>query len=270
MEHSLAYQAIAQGAVDVIDVYSTDAKIREFKLRVLQDNLNYFPSYQAVWVARADFVNHIRRSGRHCASGRAAWIQATMQDLNGQVDLAQRRRCAVAAVFADPACTRTASPRRSAAGHSNTYGWWERPRVLVFGRRAAGDIGGSLPQARAGILTLSAITQTVPSLALLCFLIPVFGVGAKPALAALCLYSLLPVVLNTFTGLRGIDPRHIETPVPSDLRRGKSCCASNCRWQVLRCSPASVPPPSSASAPRPWPPWSAPAATAYPSCQGFP
>ncbi len=50
------------------------------------------------------------------------------------------------------------------------------------------------------ILTFSAITQTMPSLALLCFLIPVFGVGTRPALAALCLYSLLPVVLNTFTG----------------------------------------------------------------------
>ena len=60
------------------------------------------------------------------------------------------------------------------------------------------------------ILTVSAITQTVPSLALLCFLIPVFGVGTRPALAALCLYSLLPVVLNTFTGIRGIDPKHLE------------------------------------------------------------
>jgi osmoprotectant transport system permease protein len=54
------------------------------------------------------------------------------------------------------------------------------------------------------------LIQTVPSLALLCFLIPLFGVGTKPALAALCLYSLLPVVLNTFTGIRNIDPRHVE------------------------------------------------------------
>jgi osmoprotectant transport system permease protein len=60
------------------------------------------------------------------------------------------------------------------------------------------------------ILLSSALVQTVPSLALLCFLIPVFGVGTKPALAALCLYSLLPVVLNTFTGIRGINPTHIE------------------------------------------------------------
>jgi osmoprotectant transport system permease protein len=60
------------------------------------------------------------------------------------------------------------------------------------------------------ILMVSALIQTVPSLALLCFLIPLFGVGTKPALAALCLYSLLPVVLNTFTGVRGVDPIHLE------------------------------------------------------------
>jgi osmoprotectant transport system permease protein len=60
------------------------------------------------------------------------------------------------------------------------------------------------------ILLFSALVQTIPALALLCFLIPAFGVGTKPALVALCLYSLLPVVLNTFTGIRGIDPKHIE------------------------------------------------------------
>jgi osmoprotectant transport system permease protein len=63
-----------------------------------------------------------------------------------------------------------------------------------------------------GILIFSALIQTVPSLALLCFLIPLFGVGMRPALAALCLYSLLPVVLNTFTGIRSIDPKHVASP----------------------------------------------------------
>src|SRR6185503_13265452 len=57
MEHSLTYQAIDQDAVDVIDVYSTDAKIRKFNLRVLKDDLDYFPVYQAVWVARKAFVD---------------------------------------------------------------------------------------------------------------------------------------------------------------------------------------------------------------------
>jgi osmoprotectant transport system permease protein len=70
-----------------------------------------------------------------------------------------------------------------------------------------------------GILIISALVQTIPSLALLCFLIPVFGVGTKPALAALCLYSLLPVVLNTFTGVRGVDPLHLENARAFGLNR---------------------------------------------------
>ena len=70
-----------------------------------------------------------------------------------------------------------------------------------------------------GILIISALIQTVPSLALLCFLIPLFGVGTQPALAALCLYSLLPVVLNTFTGVRGVDPVHLENARAFGLNR---------------------------------------------------
>ena len=57
MEHSLSYQAIDENAVDVIDVYSTDAKIKKLNLRVLRDDLAYFPSYQAVWVATRSFVD---------------------------------------------------------------------------------------------------------------------------------------------------------------------------------------------------------------------
>ena len=56
MEHTLYFQAVDQGAVDLIDVYSTDAKIQKLKLKLLEDDRGYFPVYQAVWVARRDFV----------------------------------------------------------------------------------------------------------------------------------------------------------------------------------------------------------------------
>ena len=56
MEHSLTFQAIDDGAVDLIDLYSTDAKIEKSKLRVLKDDRGYFPVYQAVWVARSAFT----------------------------------------------------------------------------------------------------------------------------------------------------------------------------------------------------------------------
>ncbi|HEV2701137.1 MAG TPA: glycine betaine ABC transporter substrate-binding protein [Steroidobacteraceae bacterium] len=211
MEHSLTYQAIAQGAVDVIDVYSTDAKIREFKLRVLVDNLGYFPSYQAVWVARVAFVNRYPAQWQALRQWENRLSQATMQDLNGQVDLARRPVPEVVSGFRGSSVHTDSVAAQ--IGRRTLEHLWLVGASLAFSLLVGvplGILAVRYPKPGQGILTLSAITQTVPSLALLCFLIPVFGVGAKPALAALCLYSLLPVVLNTFTGLRSIDPRHLE------------------------------------------------------------
>jgi osmoprotectant transport system permease protein len=54
------------------------------------------------------------------------------------------------------------------------------------------------------VLGLTGAIQTIPALALLVFMIPWFGIGAWPAIAALFLYSLLPIVRNTHLGLRAI------------------------------------------------------------------
>ncbi len=211
MEHSLTYQAIDQGAVDVIDVYSTDAKIRKFHLRVLEDNLGYFPSYQAVWVARAAFVERYPAQWRALRHWEGRIDAGTMLGLNAQADIDKRSVAAVAAGLRGT----TAGTESVAAqiGRRTLEHLWLVGVALGFSVLVGVPLGVlAVRHRRTGrvILTLSAITQTVPSLALLCFLIPVFGVGARPALAALCLYSLLPVVLNTFTGIRGIDPRHLE------------------------------------------------------------
>src|SRR5262249_14704894 len=56
------------------------------------------------------------------------------------------------------------------------------------------------------VLYVAGVLQTIPSIALLAFMIPVFGIGAKPAVAALFLYSLLPILNNTATALLSIDP----------------------------------------------------------------
>lgn len=60
------------------------------------------------------------------------------------------------------------------------------------------------------VLAVVSAIQTVPSVALLGFLIPLFGIGIKPALVALFLYSLLPIVRNTFAGVSQVDPAAIE------------------------------------------------------------
>jgi osmoprotectant transport system permease protein len=66
------------------------------------------------------------------------------------------------------------------------------------------------PLVRGPVLGVAGVLQTVPSLALLAFLLPFLGIGAKPAIVALTLYALLPIVRNTFTGLSGVSADVIE------------------------------------------------------------
>lgn len=55
------------------------------------------------------------------------------------------------------------------------------------------------------VLGIAGILQTIPSIALLGFMIPLLGIGAKPAIVALLLYALLPIIRNTYTGITGVD-----------------------------------------------------------------
>jgi len=63
---------------------------------------------------------------------------------------------------------------------------------------------------RGFVLGLAGVVQTVPSVAMLALLMLPLGLGAKPAVAALVLYALLPIVVNTHTGLNGIDRDILE------------------------------------------------------------
>lgn len=63
---------------------------------------------------------------------------------------------------------------------------------------------------RGWVLGFAGIVQTIPSLAMLAFLLPFLGTGAKPAIVALTLYALLPMIRNTYTGLTGVSPNIIE------------------------------------------------------------
>ena len=64
--------------------------------------------------------------------------------------------------------------------------------------------------ARGSVLGVAGIVQTIPSLAMLAFLLPFLGIGIKPAIVALTLYALLPIIRNTYTGLTNISGEIIE------------------------------------------------------------
>jgi osmoprotectant transport system permease protein len=221
MEHSLSFQAIDDDAVDVIDVYSTDAKIKKFHLRLLEDDREYFPVYQAVWVARKAFVDRHPQEWAILRKLEGSISETAMLDMNAQADIQKESFAKVASQFLGKA---------PPAAESGAQKIWQRTRehlwlvgvALLFSLVIGiplGVVAVRFHAAGQGILIISALVQTIPSLALLCFLIPVFGVGTKPALAALCLYSLLPVVLNTFTGVRGVDPLHLENARAFGLNR---------------------------------------------------
>jgi len=221
MEHALSFQAIDGNVVDLIDVYSTDAKIKKLGLTLLKDDHDYFPVYQAVWVARKSFVASHPREWRALLGLEGKISEQAMLDMNAQADIQKVGFKTIAAQFLGAEAPESES-RMSGVWHRTKEHLWLVGMSLLFSVLVGIPLGVMAVRFHAAgqaILLSSALIQTVPSLALLCFLIPVFGVGTKPALAALCLYSLLPVVLNTFTGIRAVNPIHVENARAFGLNR---------------------------------------------------
>jgi osmoprotectant transport system permease protein len=221
MEHSLSFQAMDQNAVDLIDVYSTDAKIKKLHLQLLKDDHNYFPVYQAVWVARQAFVDKHPREWQTLLGLEGQIGEEAMLDMNAQADIQKIAFDKIAAQFLGSESPASKGWLREVARRTREHLWLVGVSLLfsVLVGIPLGVTAVRFQAAGQAILLSSAVIQTVPSLALLCFLIPVFGVGTKPALAALCLYSLLPVVLNTFTGIRAVNPIHLENARAFGLNR---------------------------------------------------
>jgi osmoprotectant transport system permease protein len=221
MEHTLSFQAIDQNAVNLIDVYSTDAKIKKLHLRVLKDDHNFFPVYQAVWVARQAFVDKHPQEWQALKGLEGKISEESMLDMNAQADIQKIGFGKIAAQFLGSATPESKGWLHEVARRTKEHLWLVGVSLLfsVLVGIPLGILAVRFHATGQAILLSSAVIQTVPSLALLCFLIPVFGVGTKPALAALCLYSLLPVVLNTFTGIRAINPIHVENARAFGLNR---------------------------------------------------
>ena len=228
LDHGLAYDAIRTGSVDLIDIYSTDAKVGRYRLRVLQDDLGFFPKYDAVLLMRSsvDVRPLSRLEGRIDA--------AAMIAMNAQVELDGRSFAEVAKRFVDGAA---APEQRRPQGFLQRLFAPDFARLalqhllLVFGSLLiAVAVGVPLGVAAwrwrrsAGwVLGVVAVLQTVPSLALLAFLIALLGsIGFVPALIALFLYALLPIVRNTHAGLQGVPEGLAQAALSLGLTRSQS------------------------------------------------
>jgi osmoprotectant transport system permease protein len=215
LDHGLAYEAIAAGKIDAMDIYSTDAKIERYALRVLEDDRKYFPGYEAVLLYRLDVPRRFPEAWRSLRGLEGRINQLRMIRMNAAAEIEGRS-------FADAAALIDAEGGLQHAARRNFFGtlfgpdFWRissEHLLLVFVSLAAsialgvplGVAAVKLPQATQLILGTVGVIQTIPSLALLAFLIALVGsIGTLPALIALFLYALLPIVRGTHTGLTGI------------------------------------------------------------------
>ncbi|MFZ1218253.1 MAG: glycine betaine ABC transporter substrate-binding protein [Chthoniobacterales bacterium] len=224
LDHGLGYEALRKGSIDVKDAYSTDAKIGENDLVVLEDDLQFFPQYKAVFLYRLALpANAI----------------AVLQSLEGTIDEkrmirlnAEAERTKNYAQAADLYFHDTASPQGPRIGETlgrKLWRWTSRHLQLAglslllsiivgIPLGIAASRGGAIGQM---ILGITSAAQTIPSLALLALLVPVpfLGISPRTAIAALFLYGLLPIVRNTATGLQDIALPVRESAVALGLER---------------------------------------------------
>lgn len=219
LDHDLALRALAAGDLDATDLYSTDAEIAAFGLRVLADDRDFFPRYDAVVLYRADTD----------PAAVAAWDALagtlsvdTMAALNARVRLDGQPEAVVAAGFlgARPAGGMAVAGRaervwRRTREHLGLVGLSLLAAILVA--IPLGVLAAKVSWLETPVLGVVSVAYTIPSLALLVFMLPLLGIGAAPALAALFLYSLLPIVRNTHAGLTGIAPVLRESAVALGL-----------------------------------------------------
>ena len=233
LDHGLAYEAIAGGQIDVTDIYSTDSKIAKYKLRVLDDDKHYFPAYDAVLLFRRDLPTRLPKTWARLQTLEGKLTAPQMIALNAQVEIQNQTPPAVAAAY-----LAGKSPSTGAAEHESFWSvlfgpdFWPETRqhlFLVFVSLALsvlvaiplGIWAARSPRAAQPILSITGLIQTIPSLALLAFLIPLLHqIGPVPAIVALFLYSLLPIVRNTYTGLTDIAPSLRESAAALGLSPG--------------------------------------------------
>jgi osmoprotectant transport system permease protein len=215
LDHGLAYEAVAAGRIDVMDIYTTDAKIERFRLRALEDDRRYFPRYDAVLLYRLDAPPRFPGAWRALRGLEGRITESRMIRMNAAAEL-EGRSFAEAAALLQADAGRVEVARRSLPDTLFGPDFWRltlEHLVLVFVSLAAsvalgvplGIAAARVRRAAQPILGAVGVIQTIPSLALFAFLIAIVGtIGTLPALIALFLYALLPIVRNTHAGLEAV------------------------------------------------------------------
>ena len=242
LQQAIQYQAAGERRIDAMDAYTTDARLLRYNLVILRDDKNFFPPYEAAALVRGETLKRHPEVGSVLGLLAGAFNEDSMRALNYRL---QEKGESEAVVARDALRTlgltgrerATAEPEKRGAG-LGAYLWSERRNLLqhtlehlglsaaalLLGVLVSVPLGLYLERKRRGaesVIRVLGLLQTVPSLALLAFMIPVLGVGVVPAIVALWLYSLFPIVRNTYSGVRDADPRAVEAATALGMTPGQ-------------------------------------------------
>ncbi|MCZ6605860.1 MAG: ABC transporter permease subunit [Alphaproteobacteria bacterium] len=218
LDHELSYRGLESGDIDAIDLYSTDAEISYYGLRVLIDDRDFFPSYNAVLLYRADLAARLPDAVAAIRGLEGRIDEASMAAMNASVKLDGLAETRVAGDFVEAVLAVAVDVREETWVDRLARNTVDHLILVVISLAAAiavalplGALAARSAVAGTVILGLVGIIQTVPSLALFVFMIPLLGIGGPPAIMALFLYSLMPIVRNTHAGLTDIGTDILES-----------------------------------------------------------
>jgi osmoprotectant transport system permease protein len=218
LQHDLAYRALESDDIHAMDLYSTDAEIEYYGLRVLDDDLTHFPTYNAVLIYRPDLATRAPHVTAAMARLQGAIDGATMSNLNKRAKIDRISEDRVAADFLDTTLRVSTTVEEVTVVGRLLQRTREHLMLVILSLVAAILVAVPLGilsarHARIGQVVLggAGVIQTIPALALLVFMIPFVGTQEPPAICALFLYSLLPIVRNTYTGLTDIPAHMLES-----------------------------------------------------------
>lgn len=229
LDHDVAYRALEQGDIEIIDLYTTDAEIPYYDLVILDDDRLFFPRYDAIVLYRLGVEREVQESLAKLA-GKIS--EATMVALNRRAKLDRVPANQVAADFLRQSLHEDVviQPRSRADRVLRTT--LEHLELVVVSMSFAiavaiplGLIAAKRRNLGRIILGVISTIQTIPALALLVLMIKplgmigLSGIGDTPATIALFLYGLLPIVRNTLTGLEQIPTSLRETAEVLNLSR---------------------------------------------------
>lgn len=227
MQQALKYQAAGAGHIDVLDVYTTDGRLAVYNFTVLEDDQQFFPPYEAAALVRGETLEQHPTLGTVLGLVANTFDAAMMRQLNFRL---QEKGDPIEQVARDTLHALGLIEGQSQEMHSPqpenlaAYLWANRHMLAVrtiehlglalcLGIALAVPLGLLLERKRTvaeHVIRTIGISQTIPSIALLAFMIPLFGVGALPAVIALWIYSIFPIVRNTYSGLRDAAPQAVE------------------------------------------------------------